>query len=181
VLDEYSAHLPLTLRQIFYRLVARFEYEKTELAYKRLGDLLVHARRGKVIAMDAIRDDGFVYRAPVCFADAAAFYQEVALWARAFRLDRRHGQPRRLVVWCEASGMVPQLERIADPYGIAVLSSGGFDSLTDKHRLAREWAAGTAPVTVLHLGDHDPSGVACFVAMAEDIEACRRRRRREAR
>lgn len=24
---------------------------------------------------------------------------------------------------------------------------------------------------MLHLGDHDPSGVACFVAMAEDIEA----------
>jgi hypothetical protein len=67
--------------------------------------------------------------------------------------------------------MVPQLERIADPFGIAVLSSGGFDSLTDKHRLAREWAEGDAPVTVLHLGDHDPSGVACFVAMAEDIEA----------
>jgi hypothetical protein len=104
-------------------------------------------------------------------ADAAEFHQAVADWARAFRLDRQHGQPRRLVVWCEAPGMVPQLERIADPYGIAVLSSGGFDSLTDKHRLAHEWAAGDQPVSVVHFGDHDPSGVACFVAMAEDIEA----------
>ena len=115
VLDEYSAHLPLTLRQILYRLVARFDYEKTELAYERLSDLLVNARRGKVIAMDAIRDDDFVERAPACFADEAEFHRAVADWARAFRLDRQQGQPRRLVVWCEASGMVPQLARIADP------------------------------------------------------------------
>jgi hypothetical protein len=171
VLNQYSAHLPLALRQIFYRMVARFDYEKTELAYKRLGELVANARRGKVIAMDAIRDDGFVERAPVCFADEADFLQAVGDWARNFRLDRQMGQPRRLVVWCEASGMVPQLERVADPYGIAVLSSGGFDSLTDKHRLARQWAAAAAPVSVLHFGDHDPSGVACYVAMAEDIEA----------
>jgi hypothetical protein len=30
--------------------------------------------------------------------------------------------------------MVPQLARVAGPFGIQVCSSGGFDSLTDKHR-----------------------------------------------
>jgi hypothetical protein len=60
-------------------------------------------------------------------------------------------------------------QRIADPYGIAVYSSGGFDSLTDKHRVAQEWADG--PVTVLHIGDYDPSGVHVFSALADDIGA----------
>jgi hypothetical protein len=36
VLAEYRDQLPLTLRQIFYRLVGAYEYEKTEKAYKRL-------------------------------------------------------------------------------------------------------------------------------------------------
>ena len=30
VLDEYAEHLPLTVRQIFYRLVGAYGYEKTE-------------------------------------------------------------------------------------------------------------------------------------------------------
>jgi hypothetical protein len=171
VLSQYAEHLPLTLRQLFYRLVARFDYEKTERAYKRLGELLANARRGEVIDMDAIRDDGFIERTPFAYADDRDFLGQVMAAAKVLRLDRQRGQKRRLVVWCEAAGMVPQLERVADPFGISVMSSGGFDSLTDKHRIARDWASGKAPVTVLHLGDYDPSGVSCFEALAEDIEA----------
>jgi hypothetical protein len=37
VLAEYGAYLPLTVRQIFYRLVGASGYEKTEAAYERLG------------------------------------------------------------------------------------------------------------------------------------------------
>ena len=36
VFDEYVDHLPLTIRQIFYRLVGAHDYEKTERAYQRL-------------------------------------------------------------------------------------------------------------------------------------------------
>ena len=36
VLDEYADYLPLTVRQIFYRLVGAYGYEKTERAYARL-------------------------------------------------------------------------------------------------------------------------------------------------
>ena len=43
VLGEYQDHLPLTLRQIFYRLVGAHGYEKTEQAYARLGEHLVRA------------------------------------------------------------------------------------------------------------------------------------------
>jgi hypothetical protein len=59
VLADYAAQLPLTIRQIFYRLVGADGYEKTEQAYKRLGELLNKARRARLIDMDAIRDDGF--------------------------------------------------------------------------------------------------------------------------
>jgi len=65
--------------------------------------------------------------------------------------------------------MVPQLGAVASPFGIEVCSSGGFDSLTDKHRIGRLWA-GDQIITVLHLGDHDPSGVHVFSSLAEDIK-----------
>jgi hypothetical protein len=63
--------------------------------------------------------------------------------------------------------MVPQLQRIADPFGIGVRSSGEFDSVTAKHQIAQLWTG--APVTVLHIGDHDPSGVHCFSSLSEDV------------
>ena len=51
-----------------------------------------------------------------------------------------------------------------------MLSSGGFDSLTAKHDLAHE-LAGAGRAEVLHIGDHDPSGVHIFLALAEDVSA----------
>lgn len=70
--------------------------------------------------------------------------------------------------------MSPMLARAAGPYGVPVLSSGGFDSLTAKHDLARELTrAATAGhgVEVLHIGDLDPSGVHLFTSLAEDVRA----------
>jgi hypothetical protein len=171
VLAEYAAQLPLTLRQMFYILVGRWTYEKIEQAYDRLGNLLTNARRGGLISMDALRDDGFIAHESQYWRSVDEFMLGVRAAAADFRLDRQDGQSRRLFVWCEAAGMVPQLARIADPYGIAVLASGGFDSLTDKHRLAREWASRTQPTRVLHVGDFDPSGVCLFDVLAEDIGA----------
>jgi hypothetical protein len=171
VLEHYVGQLPLTIRQIFYILVGRHSFEKTEKAYDRLAELLNKARRASLVDMQAIRDDGFVHRQPDCFDSAAAFLAAVARTAEDLRLDRQRGQPRRLVLWAEASGMVPQLVRLADPFGIDVCSSGGFDSLTDKHRIAELWAENRQPTTILHIGDHDPSGVHCFSSLAEDIEA----------
>lgn len=168
VLVEYAEQLPLTLRQIFYRLVGVYAYEKSEQAYKRLTELMNKARRAEVVEMSAIRDDGFTSEQPVFFESVDDFLDEVASQAEQLRLDRQRGQERRLVVWCEASGMVPQLARVADPFGIEVCSSGGFDSLTDKHRIGHLWA--DSAVTVLHIGDHDPSGVHVFSSLAEDIE-----------
>jgi hypothetical protein len=45
VLEEYAAYLPLTCRQIFYRLVGAHGYEKTENAYARLYEMLNSAVR----------------------------------------------------------------------------------------------------------------------------------------
>ena len=67
--------------------------------------------------------------------------------------------------------MAPQLARVADPFGVTVMSGGGFDSLTDKFNFAERLAGEERPTEVLHIGDHDPSGVTMFLAFLEDVEA----------
>jgi hypothetical protein len=171
VLEEYADHLPLTIRQIFYRLVGAHGYEKTEAASDRLIGTLNRARRAQLIPMSGIRDDGGIVSDPHYYEDASHFWSTVRMLAGDFNLDRTFGQKSRLAVICEARGMVPQLERVAHPYGIPVISSGGFDSLTDKYAFAAQLADQDRPTEVLHIGDHDPSGVHLFLALSEDVRA----------
>jgi hypothetical protein len=171
VLEEYTAFLPLTCRQVFYRLVGAHGYDKTERAYDRLCEMLNRARRAELIEMDAIRDDGGQRIEPQAWDDAEHFIGAVRKQAERIRLDRQEGQPTRLVLLCEAAGMAPQLARAVEDYGLPVISSGGFESVTEKHRLAIELSQCPEPVEVLHIGDHDPSGAHLFLALAEDVEA----------
>src|SRR6516225_12093617 len=86
--------------------------------------------------MNAIRDDGGAVLAPKnVWSSADEFLDAMRRTAAQARLDRTIGQAIRLVVICEAAGMAPQLARTANPFGVTVLSGGGFDSLTDKYKI----------------------------------------------
>jgi hypothetical protein len=169
IIDEYD--VALTIRQIFYRLIGKYFYPKTEKDYKNLGEMLNRARRAKLIPMSAIRDDTSTNYYPRYWHDAADFWGDVRREAENFRLDRQKGQPRYLVVMCEAAGMAAQLFEVTEKYGIAVLSGGGFDSTEQKHRLGEDWAREGRPVCPLRIGDYDASGVAMNDNIAEDVGA----------
>jgi hypothetical protein len=121
--------------------------------------------------MEAIRDDGGAVAGPDDWESVEQFWATVRGMAEEFTLDHSAGQKTGLVVICEAAGMVPQLARVANPFGVTVLSGGGFDSLTDKHKFAAALAGHGRPTVVLHIGDHDPSGVSMFLAFLEDVQA----------
>ena len=170
VLEEYQKHLPLTLRQVFYRLVGAHGYAKTERDYERLCEALNKARRARLIPFGVIRDDGFHGARWQGWHSLEGAKRSLIATAEGYRIDRQRGQPVQLAVWCEAAGMAPQLERICGPYSIPVYSSGGFDSVTVKHDMARAFAR-IGRVLVLHIGDHDPSGVHIFGSLDEDVRA----------
>ena len=123
-----------------------------------------------MVDFSAIRDDGITKREPHCWTGAAELVETFIAEAERFRLDRQQGQPSKLLFLVEAAGMVPLVENIAAPYGITVISSGGFDSTTAKHDLAQTLAELPA-AEILHIGDHDPSGVHVFSSIAEDVDA----------
>lgn len=171
VLETYRDNLPLTGRQIFYRLVGTEGYDKTEASYKRLLETLNRARRADLIPMAAIRDDGATTVSAGCFKSAESFIYTYRHAAERFRLDLLQFQPQHVEVLCEAAGMVPQLAKVAKEYGVTVRSSGGFDSTTVKHQLGKEYGEKGKPVVVLHVGDHDPSGEHIHLNLADDVGA----------
>lgn len=169
ILQEYKEYLPMTARQIFYRLVGSYGYPKTERAYKNLCNHLVRARRAKMIPFGVIRDDGMIERDPFDFAGPTEFWNYVHERAENYQRERQWGQDQHIEVWCEAGGMVPQLTRVTFPWGISVKSAGGFLSVTAMHETAEAIAEREVPTVLLHIGDFDPSGDSIFQVIEEDI------------
>jgi hypothetical protein len=132
---------------------------------------LNRARRARLISFDVIRDDTSIVSEPDHWTGAEQFWATVRVMAKNFTLDRSDGQRSRLVVTCEAAGMVPQLKRVAHPFGATVISGGGFDSTTDKHKFATALAEHDRSTEVLDIGDHDASGAHKYLAFLEDVEA----------
>lgn len=172
ILDRYSGHLPISIRQAFYAGVSDGVLPKTERGYKRLVEVVGMARRSGRIPWEAIRDDsGARAESPIAFSGPAAFRAGLRQAAESYRRDRQEGQPKRLELWCEAAGMVQQLARLADPYGVPVYSGGGFDSLPGKRNAALRAAQDPRGLCILHVGDLDPSGIHVPRALAEDVAA----------
>jgi hypothetical protein len=162
VLEEYAEYLPLTIRTIFYRVVSR-GYPKTETFYNSVQEVCNRARRCRRIDFDAIRDDGFSRQGGEWFSiyqTPEDYYRTHDELYNHYRRSWHADQPAYARVLCEASGMVPMLERAVEDYRVEVSSSSGFDSLTVKHdlfqdALRRDEEQGQSTI-LLHAGDHDP-------------------------
>lgn len=172
VMEQYRDYWPLTVRQLFYRLVASYQYEKTETAYNRLTQIISRARRANLLPWKAVRDGGAGRTLTTHFYTGADEFQDsVRSAARAMRLDRQKGQEQRIELWCEAGGMVPILSGIARPYGLQVNTGGGYDSVTAKHNLAERVAKRVQEgqkTLILHVGDFDGSGEDMCEVLRED-------------
>jgi hypothetical protein len=171
VLREYQAQLPMTNRQIFYRLVGTQGYPKTEQAYARLCEYLNRARRAQMISFSSIRDDGTQSQGYEGWDSPAQWMRGVRSSANRYRHDLTDGQPVHTELWVEAGGMVPQAAAVATDYGVITYSAGGFNGLTDKYETAQRLASQEIPSIVLHCGDYDPSGLSILDSLAEDVSA----------
>ena len=81
------------------------------------------------------------------------------------------GSPTASNCGAKAAGMVPQLARVAHPYGVTVNSGGGFDSVSVKHEFAKKVLARDCPTIVLQVGDLDASGISILDSFAADVTA----------
>lgn len=171
VIDEYREHWPLTARQIYYRLIGSRGYPKTEQFYERLCHHLGMARRARRISFHAMRDDGVAVINYGHYDGEDAFYSHVRNLADSYERDKLASQDIYIEVWAEAAGMQPQLAKVAARYSTKVYSCSGFDSLTAKKDIAERVCAKGKRAVILHLGDFDPSGVAIFTAVEQDVQA----------
>ena len=167
IIEEYAkAGFSLTLRQLHYQFVARDLYENTQQNYKRLGNVLDAARKAGMVDWDAIED-------------RTRFIRRIKVWdgpedilagvAEQFKLDPWDHQPvkRRIEVWIEKDALVGVVQPVCDRYRVPYFSCRGYGSSSELYTAGKRLASFRRrgyETLVLHLGDHDPSGV----QMSED-------------
>lgn len=171
VLDEFKDHLPLSERQIFYRLYALGVVDKTEQAYERVCIHVGNARRAGWIPFSSIRDDGVLTYAMDHYEDADHFRRSLRSKAQLYRRNLMANQRNYIEIWCEEAGIVSQVTAVSHQYSIRTFSNGGFNSITSKKDVADHICEEGKPAVILHLGDHDPSGVKVAKALREDVAA----------
>lgn len=164
---EYAdAGYDLTLRQLYYQFVARGLIPNTQKDYKRLGDIVNKARLAGLIDWDYIVDRTRNL-ASLGHWDSPA--DIIGSAAASFRLDHWDDQPTRVEVWVEKEALAGVVGQVAARWDCAYFSCRGYVSQSElwgaAQRLRGYLDAGQA-VVVLHLGDHDPSGI----DMTRDIE-----------
>lgn len=164
-----SRFATMTVRFIFYRLVANYGYPKTERAYKNLAEVLVKARRAQMIPFHAISDSGTETAGGGGYRSRTSFLRTLKSYGSYYRLDRQLEQPYELELWSEDAGSLVMLEQIVSDYDVTCYSTGGFSSVTVTHEVADRIVARDRPTVILHVGDYDPSGVSIFESMCQDI------------
>lgn len=160
----------LTLRQVYYQFVARDLLPATwadpstgstnnQKAYKKLGDIINDGRMCGLIDWHSIEDrtremDGNGHwTSPESIIDAVA---------RQYLIDKWSDQPQRPEVWVEKDALEGVVGKICKSLDIPFFSCRGYTSQTamwdNAQRLKGVAESGATPI-ILHLGDHDPSGL----------------------
>jgi len=167
IIEEYESQgFVLTLRQLYYQFVSRALIANKQSEYKRLGDIINDARLAGKIDWLAITDRT---RNLTGLPHWDGPEDIVSASANHFHLDKWKNQDNRIEVWIEKDALAGVIEGVCKELDVPFFSCRGYTSQSEMwvaaRRLIKYDKAGQAPV-ILHLGDHDPSGI----DMSRDIE-----------
>jgi hypothetical protein len=142
----------VTLRQLFYRLVAEQLLLNKMTSYKTLSAKTAALRRDGLFP-DLI-DRGRAIHRYEYFADALHAVTDMTEW---FRLDRTEGQDVSIYLAVEKAGLVVQLQSWFGDLGIPILALSGYSSQSYVKEVQLDIPS-HRPAVLIYAGDFDPSG-----------------------
>lgn len=149
----------MTLRQLYYQFVSRGFIPNAVSEYKRLGRIITDARYGGLVSWTAIEDAG---RNSYHFPENPTAEQVLNGIENRLRIDPWANQDTYVEVWVEKQALEATIARPASWLNTPYMACKGYLSASEAWRASlrfqRAIAKGKNPV-LLHLGDHDPSGI----------------------
>ncbi len=157
---------PMTVRQVYYQLVARQVLPNKVTMYQAVSELLRDARISGDIPWEWIEDRLRRPRTVGMWSDLSAFAETVR---RAYRRDVWATQPNYIEVWLEKDALSGIFEDVLRDYGVTLNVGRGFDGW-DSIRNAGDRYIEHGGVTILYFGDFDPSGEDMVRSLRERID-----------
>lgn len=161
LIDSYVAQgFRLSVRQLYYQLVARDVIENTEQSYKRVASIINDGRLAGLIDWDAIEDRNRDIEMRSRWNSGA---QIVRAAADSFHMDMWYLQRHRVFVVVEKAALAGVLDGVCRKFDVPLLAARGYPSVSIIREMALDHFVpainkGQSPI-ILHLGDHDPSGI----------------------
>jgi hypothetical protein len=152
-----SSDHPMTVRQVFYRLVSLGAIEKSEASYRSVVvRLLTKMRLEGQLPWAWITDGTRWMHKSVRYGSV-----EEALEAtrRHYRRDYWRELDHYVEVWLEKDALAGVLYQVTDEWGVPLMVTRGFASLSYVHNAAETIARVRKPTFIYYFGDYDPSGV----------------------
>lgn len=170
IIEDYQRQgFKLTLRQLYYQFVSRDLIANKQTEYKRLGSIIDNGRQAGLIDWSAIEDrtrnleKDSVWDSPESILRAVADQYREDWWA---------GQSTYCEVWIEKDALTGVIEPVCGEFQVPYFACRGYVSQSEMYgaaqRLKRIARHGRQPV-ILHLGDHDPSGMHMTVDNGERL------------
>lgn len=159
VIDEYAAQgYELTLRQVYYQLVARGYIPNNERSYKNLGNLINDGRLAGLIDWYAIVDRTRNIKRNAHWEDPQSVIESAKY---SYMLDRWQHQPNYVEVWVEKDALIGIVSQICRKLDVPHFSCRGYTSQSEMWAAAQRFISQDhrESRTIIHLGDHDPSGI----------------------
>lgn len=176
VTDYAGQGYKLTIRQLYYQLVARGHIENTVRSYDNIVALMTNARLAGLIDWDSIEDRTREVIERSHWTSGSQILQAVA---SQYHEDLWNGQPNRVIVVVEKEALAGVLERTCHEWDVPLLAARGYPSATTLRELAKSRIMrASQEIVVLHLGDHDPSGIDMSRDLVERLKLFSRNRTR---
>ena len=155
----------LTLRQMYYQLVARGYIENSQRSYKNVGKTISDGRTAGLIDWDIIIDRLRGIREQEHENSPATALLNLS---ESYRINKWSGQPNYVEVWVEKDALIDVVGRACSAIDTPYTSDRGYTSTTAIRDAAQRFInhKDKEGRFIIYLGDHDPSGV----DMTRDIE-----------
>ncbi len=152
IVESYDTGV--TLRQLFYRLVASEQLPNTSTAYKGLSRVTAAARReGR---FPKLIDPTRTINRLTAFPDPDTARDWLA---DIYRRDRTEGQDATVYLGVEKAGILEQLKAWFGDYGVPIVALRGYSSQSFVEEVRRDVERYGRPGVLLYAGDFDPSGM----------------------
>jgi hypothetical protein len=160
IADVVAEDPPMTVRQVFYQLVARGVIEKTEDAYQHtIIKQMTNMRLDGSLPFDSVIDETRRVRVTQTFRNIEDAIEQTADFYRRSALAESDCY---LEIWCEKDALAGVMWDVVSDYDVPLLVSRGMPSLTFLYGSAcaiKRAAEQDKSTYIYQFGDHDPSGV----------------------